>query len=88
MAEMRWGNFVFVSLTWCFFIDHTLQCIEGCKLTAHGEEIEIHQDVVDGEEMKGEEFHKKRYYLKGNCIMWLNRYLNMKPQSKGRPGRR
>uniref|UniRef100_A0A670Z6C3 Ig-like domain-containing protein n=1 Tax=Pseudonaja textilis TaxID=8673 RepID=A0A670Z6C3_PSETE len=62
--------------------DHTLQCIEGCKLTADGEEIEIHQDAFDGKEMKGEKFHSKRAYLHGNCIQWLNRYLDMRPQRK------
>lgn len=88
---MRCGNFVFVSLNWCtsvFFSDHIVQCIEGCKLTANGEEIEIHQDAVDGKEINGKEFHRKRIYLNGNCIRWLNRYLDMKPQRKGRLGRR
>uniref|UniRef100_A0A670Z5U1 Ig-like domain-containing protein n=1 Tax=Pseudonaja textilis TaxID=8673 RepID=A0A670Z5U1_PSETE len=65
--------------------NHTLQCIEGCKLTADGEEIEIHQDAFDGKEMKGEKFHSKRAYLHGNCIQWLNRYLDMRPQRKELP---
>ncbi|ETE59036.1 Major histocompatibility complex class I-related protein, partial [Ophiophagus hannah] len=65
--------------------DHTLQCIEGCKLTADGEKIEIHQDALDGKEMKGEEFHSERMYLYGNCIHWLNRYLDMRPQRKELP---
>uniref|UniRef100_A0A670Z8C0 Ig-like domain-containing protein n=1 Tax=Pseudonaja textilis TaxID=8673 RepID=A0A670Z8C0_PSETE len=65
--------------------DHTLQCIEGCKLTADGEEIEIHQDAFDGKEMKGEKFHSKRAYLHGNCIQWLNRYLDMSFKSTSLP---
>ncbi|KAG8127384.1 hypothetical protein E2320_014330, partial [Naja naja] len=66
--------------------DHTLQCIEGCKLTADGDEIEIHQDAFDGKKMRKENrFHRERYYLDGNCIRWLNRYLDMKPQKKELP---
>ncbi|XP_015683019.1 major histocompatibility complex class I-related gene protein [Protobothrops mucrosquamatus] len=64
--------------------DHTLQCIQGCELTADGKEIEIHRDAVDGKEMKGDEIHI-RYYMVGNCILWLKRYLNMKPQRKELP---
>ncbi|XP_039220657.1 major histocompatibility complex class I-related gene protein-like isoform X2 [Crotalus tigris] len=65
--------------------DHILQCIEGCKFTTNGEEIEIHQDAVDGKEIDGGEFHNKRFYLDGNCIQWLNRYLSNKPQRKELP---
>uniref|UniRef100_A0A0K8RT46 MHC class I antigen n=1 Tax=Crotalus horridus TaxID=35024 RepID=A0A0K8RT46_CROHD len=65
--------------------DHILQCIEGCKLTTNGEEIEIHQDAVDGKEKNGGESHDKRFYLNGNCIQWLNRYLSNKPQRKELP---
>ncbi|XP_070593124.1 major histocompatibility complex class I-related gene protein-like [Erythrolamprus reginae] len=65
--------------------DHTLQCIEGCKLTTDEKEIEIHEDVIDGKEVKEEEFHRKRVYLDGSCILWLKMFLNMKPVKKELP---
>ncbi|XP_026545441.1 major histocompatibility complex class I-related gene protein-like [Notechis scutatus] len=64
--------------------DHTLQCIQGCKLTADGNEISIHQDAFDGKRMK-KTFHRERFYLNGNCIQWLKRYLGLKPQKKELP---
>ncbi|XP_032065644.1 major histocompatibility complex class I-related gene protein-like [Thamnophis elegans] len=65
--------------------DHTLQCIEGCKLTADEDEILIHQEAFDGKEMTGEAFHPERRYFDGSCIRWLNRYLHMKPEKKVLP---